>query len=146
MLQLRFDGRPSMRTCVLLCASQVCQRKRVDVGLRLQSKCRSMRRHAQVNADNTFEKRERTGSWVRQVAQAIEVQLKEGQQELKTGEWKRKVEDARRIRRICHENKNKDLSHVQSDIGKLMHHDERELLSVWEGCHWDGSIRSCSVS
>ena len=26
------------------------------VGLRLQSKCRSMHRHAQVNADNTFEK------------------------------------------------------------------------------------------
>ena len=22
-------------------------------------------------------------------------------------------------------------------MGKLMHHDEQELLSVWEGCHWD---------
>ena len=48
------------------------------VGLRLQSKCGSMHRHAQINADNTFEKGERTGSWVRQVAQAMEEQLKRG--------------------------------------------------------------------
>ena len=67
---------------------------------------------------------------MRQVAQAIEEQLKEDQQELKTLEGKREVEDARRIRE---NNKNKDLSHVQSEIGKLMHHDEQELLSVWEG-------------
>ena len=31
----------------------------------------------------------------------------------------------------------KDLSRVQSEMGKLMHHDEQELLSVWEGWHWD---------
>ena len=41
------------------------------VGVRLQSKCGSMHRQAQVNADNTIETRERTGSWVRQVAQEI---------------------------------------------------------------------------
>ena len=33
--------------------------------------------------------------------------------------------------------RNKDLSHVQSEMGKLMYHDEQELLSVWDGWHWD---------
>ena len=28
--------------------------------------------------------------------------------------------------------KNKGLSHVQGDMVRLMHHDEQELLSVWE--------------
>ena len=51
---------------------------------------------------------------------------------------KRKSEDAKRIRGIVHENdKNKRLSHVQYEMGKLMHHGEQELLSVWEGWHWD---------
>ena len=45
----------------------------------------------------------------------------------------RKVEDAKRIRRIVLENdKNKGLSHVQNEMGRLMRHDEQELLSVWE--------------
>ena len=26
---------------------------------------------------------------------------------------------------------------MQSEMGRLMHHDEQELLSVWEGWHWD---------
>ena len=52
------------------------------VVVRLQSKCASTHRHARVNADNTIKKEERTGSWVRQVAQAMEEQLKEDQQEL----------------------------------------------------------------
>ena len=39
----------------------------------------------------------------------------------------------RRIRRIVHENdKNKGLSHVQNEMGRLMHHAEQELLSVWK--------------
>ena len=81
------------------------------VGVRLQSKCASAHRHAQVNTNSTTEKGERTGTWVRQVAQAIEEQLKEDHWELKTRERKRKVEDAKRIRRIVHENnKNKELS------------------------------------
>ena len=101
-------------------------------------KCGSMRRHAQVNADNTIETRERTGPWVRQVAQAMEEQLKEDQQEPETREHQWMVEDAKRIRRIVHENdKNKGLSHVQNEMGRLMHHDEQELLSVWEGWQWD---------
>ena len=38
----------------------------------------------------------------------------------------------KRTRGIVRENdKNKDLSHVQSEMGNLMHHDEQELLSVW---------------
>ena len=53
-------------------------------------------------------------------------------------EQKRKSEDAKGIRGVVHENnKNKRLSHVQN--GNLMHHDEQELLSVWEG-----SIQSCA--
>ena len=39
--------------------------------------------------------------------------------------------------RIVYENdKNKGTSHVQDDVVKLMHHDEKELLSLWEGRHW----------
>ena len=98
------------------------------VGVRLQSKCASAHQHEQP------EKRERTGTRVRQVAQAIEEQLKEDLQELKTRERKRKVEDAKRIRRTVHENnRHKELSHTQSEMGKLVHHDEQELLSLWEG-------------
>ena len=42
-----------------------------------------------------------------------------------------------KIRRIIRKNdKNKDLSHMQSEMGKLTHHDE-ELLGVWEGWHWN---------
>ena len=70
------------------------------------------------------------GNRVRQVAQAMEEQFKDDQQELETREKKRKVEDVKRIRRSVREsNKNQDLSHVQSEMGKLMHHDEQELLS-----------------
>ena len=66
----------------------------------------------------------------------MEEQLKEDRQELETREHQMKVEDARRICRILHENeKNKGLSHVQNEMGRLMHHDEQELLSVWEGWH-----------
>ena len=108
------------------------------VAVRLRSKCTSTHRHASVNADVPTEKEEQTGSWVRQVAQAMEEQAKEDQQELETREKKRKMEDAKRIRRIVHENnKNKQLSHVQSGMGGLVHHDGQELLSMWEGWHWD---------
>ena len=99
------------------------------VGVRLQNKCGSMHRHAQVKADNTIEKRERTGSWVHQVAQAMEEKLKEDQQELETREQKRKVEYAKRIRRIVHENdKNKGLSHVQNEMGRLARREEVEYI------------------
>ena len=33
--------------------------------------------------------------------------------------------------------KNRRMSHVQDEMGKLMHHHEQELLSVWEGSHLD---------
>ena len=48
------------------------------------------------------------------------------------------MEDAKRICRIVHENdKSKGLSHVQNEMGRLMPHDEQELLSVWERWHSD---------
>ena len=73
------------------------------VGVRLQSTCATAHRHARGNTSNTIEEEKRTGTWVHHVAQAIEEHLKEDQQELKTREWKRTVEDARRPRRIVHE-------------------------------------------
>ena len=74
---------------------------------------------------------------MRQVAQATEEQLEQDQQELETREKKRNVEGVKRIRGIVYENnKFKRLSHVQNEMGNLMHHDEQELLSVWEGWHW----------
>ena len=83
-------------------------------------------------------KEERTGTWVRQVAQAMEERLREDKQELKMRKQKRKAEDAKRIREIVHDNnKNNRLSWVQNEMENLMHHDEQELLNVWEGWHWD---------
>ena len=107
-----------------------------QVGVRLRSECIGTHRHAQVNTNNVIEKEERMGTWVRQVAQAVEEQLREDKQELKMREQRRKAEDAKRIRGIVHEiDKNKRLSHVQNGMGKLVHHDEQ--LSIWEGKHWD---------
>ena len=51
---------------------------------------------------------------------------------------------------MVHENdRSKRLSHMQDEMGRLMHHDEQELLSVWEFWHWDnnkagGLIQSCA--
>ena len=120
------------------------------VGVQLQRKSASTHRHARVDCENPTEKGEQTGSWVRHVAQAMDEQSKEDQQELETRKKKRNVEDAKRTRGIVRENdKNKDLSHVHSEMGNLMHHDEQELLSVWEGWHWKtkvgGLIRSCAL-
>ena len=65
-------------------------------------------------------------------------QLREDPVELEMREQKRKTEDAKRIRGAVHEkNKNKKLSRAQNEMGNLTHHDEQELLSVWEGRHWD---------
>ena len=37
---------------------------------------------------------------------------------------------------MVHENdKSKKLSHMQNEMGRLVHHDKQELLSVWEGWH-----------
>ena len=103
------------------------------VGMRMQSQYTGTHRHARVNANNTIEKGEQTRTWVRQVASAMEEQLREDWQELKTREQKRKAEDAKRIRWIVHENnKNNRMSQVQDEMGKLTHHD-----GFWEGWHWD---------
>ena len=45
------------------------------VGVRLQKNARSTHRHALVNADDPTGKGEETGSWVRQVAQAMEEEV-----------------------------------------------------------------------
>ena len=79
---------------------------------------------------------EQSGTWVHQFAQAIKEQLREDEQELKTREQK-KAKDAKSIRGIVSENKNKGTSHVQDEMENLMHHDEQALLSLWTGCHWD---------
>ena len=64
--------------------------------------------------------------------------MRQDQEGLETHEQRRKTEDAKRIRGTVHDNnKNKRLSRVQNETVNLMHHDEQELLSVWEGWHWD---------
>ena len=68
-----------------------------QVVMRMQSKCTDTHRHARVDASDTIEKGEETGTWVRQVARAMEEQLREAQQQLETGEQKKKAEDAKRI-------------------------------------------------
>ena len=75
---------------------------------------------------------------MRQAARAIEEQLDKDKQELEMHEQRKRAEDANRICSIIHENaKNKGLSLVEAEMGKLVHQDEQELLSAWEGWHWD---------
>ena len=109
-----------------------------QVGMRMRSKCTDTHRHARVDASNTIEKGAQTRTWVRQIGRAVEEQLREDDEGLETHEQKKKTEDAKRIRGIVHDNnKNKRTSHVQDEMVKLMHHDEQELVSLWEGWHWD---------
>ena len=101
-------------------------------------------RRARVGARNTIENMEHTGTWwVPQVARVMEEQLREEQQELEMREQKKKAKDAKRTRGIDHENdKSKGTRHVQEMV-KLMHHEEQELLSLWEGWHWDDNKGGC---
>ena len=86
------------------------------------------------NANNAVEKGEQAVTWVHQVAQAMEEQLREDQQELKMREQKKKVEDARRIHGTVHENdKNKGTSHRHNEVEKLMHHDEQYCSACGKG-------------
>ena len=53
-------------------------------------------------------------------------------------EQRKRAEDANRICSIIHENaENKGLSLVEDEMETLMHQDEQELLSAWEGWHWE---------
>ena len=53
-------------------------------------------------------------------------------------ERKKRAEDENKMCSIVHENaEKKGLSLVEAEIGRLMHQDEQELLSAWEGWHWD---------
>ena len=109
-----------------------------QVWMRMQIKCACTHRHARVHASSTRKEMEQTGAWVRQVAQAMEEQLKEDEQELKKREQRRKARDAKRTRGIVHENdRKKRASSAYDEMVKLMHHDGQELLSLWEGWHWD---------
>ena len=109
-----------------------------QVGMRMQRKCAGAHWHARVDANNTIENMEQTGTWVHQVSRAMEEQLREDHQELRTREQKKKAKDAMRIRGIVHENdqKQRNKSRARRN-GKPMHHDEQELLSLWGGWHWD---------
>ena len=108
-----------------------------QVGVRLQSKCNSTHRHARVDAEDVIG--EQTGTWVREAARAIDEQLKKDKQELEMREQRKRAEDANRICSIINENaENKGVeSRGKPRWWKLMHQDEQELLSVWEGWHWD---------
>ena len=75
-----------------------------QVGMRMRSKCTVTHRHARVDASNTKKNGEHTGTWVRQVARAMEKQLRVDQHELMVREQKKKAEDAKRIRGIVHRN------------------------------------------
>ena len=75
-----------------------------QVGMRMQSEFRGTHRDARVGANNTSEKAEQTGTWVHQVARALEELLREEKQEFKTLEQKKKAKDAKKIRGIVHEN------------------------------------------
>ena len=65
---------------------------------RLRSKCNSTHRHAQTNENNAIEQGAQTGTWVREVARAMEEQLREDQEGLETHEQKKITEDGKRIR------------------------------------------------
>ena len=109
-----------------------------QVGVRLQSKCTGTHRHARVDAEDTFERKEQTGTWVRQAGTAIEEQLKKDKLELEMRERRKRAEDPNRKCGITHEHaENKGLSLVEAEMGKLTHQDEQELLSAWKGWHWD---------
>ena len=73
-----------------------------------KEKCTCTHLHVQVDADNTSEKMEQTGTWVHQVAQAME----------ETRNKKKKAQDAKRIRGIVHENdKSKGTRHLPGEMG-----------------------------
>ena len=105
-----------------------------QVGMRMHSKCTRTHRHARVDANNTSENMEQTGTWVHQVVRTTEEELREDKQALKTREQKEKAEDAKRIRGSVHEING--TSRMQDEMEKLMHHDEQELLSLWRGWLW----------
>ena len=52
-----------------------------QVGMRMQSECTGTHRHAHVDASNTSENMEQTGSSAHQVARAMEEQFRENQQQ-----------------------------------------------------------------
>ena len=87
--------------------------------------------HARVDANDM---NEQTGTWVNQVAQAMEEQLKKDEQELMTRERRKKAKDAQKIRGSVHENdQRKGTIHAHDEMAKLMRHEEQELVSLCGG-------------
>ena len=75
---------------------------------------------------------------MREAARAIDEPTEKGQAGAGDAGAEERAEDANRICSIINENaENKGLSLVEAEMVKLMHQDEQELLSVWEGWHWD---------
>ena len=110
-----------------------------QVGTRTRSKSAGTHRHARVDASNAIEKREQTGTRVRQVArgssngQAAE-KGSAGAENAGTEEESRRCKEDTGL--FTKSDKSKGTSHVQDEVEKLMHQDEQELLSLWEGWHW----------
>ena len=122
-----------------------CQRERADGdqcttswNADAKKKRTGKHRHARVGANNASEKMGQSGTWFREVARAMEEQLREDEQELKVWEHKNKAKDVNRMRGLVHENnENEGTTHAQDEIEKLMHHVEQALLSLWQGWHRD---------
>ena len=84
---------------------------------RMQRKCTGTHRYARVDANNTRKKVEQTGTWVHQVAQAME-------EELMTREKRKREKATQRIRCIVHENdRNKKTSLARDQMKQLLRHD-----------------------
>ena len=91
-----------------------------------------LERECKVNAQAHNRENGTNRNMVHQVARAMEEQLREDQEELKTREQNQRAKDAKRTRGIVHENyKIKGTSPVQDEMGKPMHHDEQELRWHW---------------
>ena len=90
-----------------------------QVGMRMQRKCTGKHRHARVGANIASEKMEQSGTWVREVARALEKHVREDLQELKVCEKRRK----QRIQRgdeglFMRSTKSQGTNHVQDKNGK----------------------------
>ena len=74
-----------------------------QVAMRMQRKSTGTHRHVRVGANNASEKMEPSGTWVHQVARAMEEHVGEDEQELNTREQKKLAKDAKKMCRFVHE-------------------------------------------
>ena len=129
----------SMMKCVT--KARICQCKRTNDHERATSwsahakKVHRTYRHFCAGTNDTSEKVEQAGTWVYSLPSSGGISGERTSRELKTREQKKKAKDAKKTRGIIRENKGTIC--VQDEMQKLMHHGEQELLSLWEGRHWD---------